>query len=63
VSIKKNHKQINPHMPKVECDQLVKDDVIFGCGKPFELIPLTELKQNENPSIDASYNVVKCEYI
>ena len=27
--------QINPHLSQVECEQLVKNDSIYGCGKPF----------------------------
>lgn len=29
--------QINPHLPKDECEELVKDSAILGCGKPFKL--------------------------
>ena len=32
---KKNNKQINPHLPRKECEQLIKNDEIHGCGKPF----------------------------
>ena len=28
--------QINPHLPKVECDAIT--DLIYGCGKPFCLV-------------------------
>lgn len=27
--------QIEPHLSKLECDRLFKEDRIFGCGKPF----------------------------
>ena len=61
---KENYEQIPPHLPKNECDQLVKDSAIIGCGKPFELIPLCqEIKKDKSYSIDGSYNVVKCDYI
>jgi len=59
---KKNNEQIPPHMPKEQCEQLAREDAIFGCGKPFELIPQVELEKGEKYSLDASYNVVKCEY-
>ena len=26
---------INPHLPRVQCEQLVRDGRIYGCGKPF----------------------------
>jgi hypothetical protein len=61
---KKNYEQIPPHLPKQQCDELAKNEAIIGCGKPFELVPLCESSdKNENYSLDASYNVVKCDYI
>lgn len=30
--------QINPHLPKTQCDYLVATNQIHGCGKPFELV-------------------------
>lgn len=32
---KQSMKGIPPHAPKEVCDQLVKEDKIYGCGKPF----------------------------
>lgn len=29
---------INPHMPKEQCDELVKQGKVLGCAKPFRLI-------------------------
>jgi hypothetical protein len=49
---KKNLKQIDPHLKKEECDRLKKEDLIFGCGKPFQLI-----------ITDNSFEVVVCGYI
>ena len=31
-------KQIEPHLDKEKCDQLVSSNKIHGCGKPFRLI-------------------------
>jgi len=45
---KETHEQIPPHLPKEECDALVRDDRIFGCGKPFKLV---------------DGKAVECEYI
>ena len=28
---------MDPHAPKDVCDRLVKDDAIYGCGKPFRV--------------------------
>ena len=49
---KSNNKQINPHMKKEECDKLIKQNLIFGCGKPFKLIK----EKNE-------YKAITCDYI
>lgn len=29
---------INPHAAKVECDQLVEQNQVWGCAKPFRLM-------------------------
>jgi hypothetical protein len=38
--LKENNIQINPHLPKIECDQLFNDGLIYGCGKPFQIVAL-----------------------
>jgi len=48
----KTGKQINPHMPKIECDKLIKSNEIYGCGKPFKVI-----KENNQ------YITIICDYI
>ena len=48
---KHNFSQIDPHFPKKMCDLLVEKNLIYGCGKPYELI----LR-------DGKWNAVKCEY-
>ena len=49
---KSNFKQINPHLNKIECDKLINDKKIYGCGKPFKLI----IKNN-------IYSTIICDYI
>jgi len=44
--------QINPHSSKLECDNYIANNLIFGCGKPFRII-----------DIDNKYNIEKCDYI
>lgn len=39
---KHNGEGINPHTPKVECDRLIQEDSIYGCGKPFRLVQKIE---------------------
>ena len=49
----KTGKQIDPHADKQKCEQLIKDNLIYGCGKPFKI---TKLKDNE-------LNIEICDYI
>jgi len=35
---KHNYEQVNPHLPKKECDSLVENKKVYGCCKPFEII-------------------------
>ena len=30
--------QIDPHTSKELCEQYIKDEIIYGCGKPFRVI-------------------------
>ncbi len=55
---KSTFKQIDPHMPKEQCDDLARNDLIFGCGKPFQLIEKNEVDEDGQPT----YDVVVCEY-
>lgn len=36
--LKKNGKQIDPHASKEECDYYIRENKIYGCGKPFRII-------------------------
>lgn len=49
---KSNNEQIDPHLKKEECDNLIKNDLIYGCGKPFKIIE----KNNK-------LEVIICDYI
>ena len=49
---KKTNKQIGPHTSQDKCEQLIKDNLIFGCGKPFKIIKK-----------DNVYIAEICEYI
>lgn len=55
--LKSNNIQINPHLSKIECDKLTKDNKIYGCSKPFKIIKIL----NENK--DINYKVEICDYI
>tara|TARA_Y100000389_G_scaffold82793_1_gene79395 strand:+ start:2418 stop:2696 length:279 start_codon:yes stop_codon:yes gene_type:complete len=30
--------QINPHLPEDECNRLREEGLIFGCGRPFQIV-------------------------
>ena len=34
--IKSTNQPIAPHAPKMECDRLFNDGLIWGCSKPFK---------------------------
>lgn len=50
---KQNFIQINPHLSKNECENLISNNLIYGCGKPFKII-----KNSENIWI-----AIECDYI
>ena len=50
---KKTNQQVNPHAPKSECDYLVENDLIYGCGKPFQIIETAE----------KNLKAIECDYI
>jgi DNA-directed RNA polymerase subunit RPC12/RpoP len=45
---KTNYEQIPPHSPKEQCDEWVEKNMIYGCGKPFQII---------------NNKAVRCDYI
>jgi hypothetical protein len=48
---KSNYQQVDPHLNKQQCDNLLLSNLVYGCCKPFEIIE----KENKLYSI-------KCEY-
>jgi hypothetical protein len=49
---KETNLQINPHATKSECDYLIDNNLIYGCGKPFEIY-----------LINNNYHIKICDYI
>jgi hypothetical protein len=47
-----NGQQINPHASKEMCDDLFKKNLIYGCGKPFQLV-----------IIENEWKPIICDYI
>ena len=50
--VKENGKQMDPHLCKEQCDFLINNNLIYGCGKPFQII-------NEN----GVWKIQICDYI
>ena len=48
----KTGKQLNSHLKKAKCEQLLINKLIYGCGKPFRII-------NNGTVIEA----IACDYI
>jgi hypothetical protein len=34
--LKDTFQQVEPHLPKLDCDRLAAEGKIYGCGKPFQ---------------------------
>ena len=50
--LKETGKQIDPHLSKEQCDFFINNNLIYGCGKPFQII-------NEN----GVWKIQKCDYV
>jgi hypothetical protein len=44
---KHNLQQIDPHLNKERCDELIKNNKIFGCGKPFLIKKINNIWESE----------------
>ena len=49
---KDDGKQIDPHLCKEECEELVESGEIHGCGKPFQIV-----------IVDGKAEVLICDYV
>jgi hypothetical protein len=56
--LKHNGTQIDPHCSKELCDYYIEKQLIFGCGKPFQIIPNEKSTNNDDRFI-----TVICDYI
>ena len=43
--LKTSGEQINPHTNKQDCERLIHENRIYGCGKPFQIIRTNGLFQ------------------
>jgi len=51
--LKTTGEQIDPHSSKEVCEDMIKMDLIYGCGKPFQILVLENGK----------WNIQLCDYI
>ena len=56
--LKNNLQQINPHASFEECENYIKNDLIIGCCKPFQII-----NENNENNENNKYNIIICNYI
>jgi len=52
--ITRTGEQIEPHAKKEKCDELIKNQEIVGCGKPFQVI---------KKDGDGEFTAIVCDYI
>lgn len=72
--LKSNGKQVDPHLKKDKCDELVSANKVIGCCKPFRMIKesVIEEPQSASSSTDPSppapapkfqWKAIECDYI
>ena len=54
---KHDMRHIPPHASKEDCDALVRDGLIFGCGRPLKIVETNKEAQT------TTYDVIVCDYI
>ncbi|NDE13672.1 hypothetical protein EBZ80_01945 [bacterium] len=37
-----SHEPIDPHTPRERCEALIRENKVFGCGRPFRLNEITD---------------------
>ena len=50
--------QVDPHASKASCDDLIKNNLIYGCGKPFRILASAEGKDKT-----VAFVAQPCDYI
>ena len=58
------NQQIDPHLGKEACEDLVRQETIYGCGKPFQIIveANTDAKTKDLTTLQDKITVVVCGY-
>jgi len=67
---KENGNQVHPHLPKSECETLLKENLVIGCCKPFQIIqkniaiePRQKEEDDEIIFENHIYKIIGCDYI
>lgn len=65
---KHNLQQIPPHSSEQDCLNFIQQDMIYGCGKPFQIVKPVDTSTNTNHtnstnSTDNESVVQECDYI
>ena len=67
---KENGNQVDPHLPKSNCEILLKENLVIGCCKPFQIIKKNivniESYEKEDDEIifeNNIYKIIICNYI
>ena len=55
--------QIPPHLEKKACDELIKKGLIYGCGKPFKVIPNPNYSESRTDEANVKWIGEPCDYI
>ena len=55
--------QIPPHLDKKGCDDLIKKGLIYGCGKPFKVIPNPNYSKFRTDEANVKWIGEACDYI
>jgi hypothetical protein len=51
---KETYDQVSPHINKITCEELLDNDKVFGCCKPFYFIKASNINES---------NIIMCDYI
>lgn len=56
--------QVPPHTSKEECESLVRQNLVFGCGGPFKLVETMPCESTGEMEVELPrFQAVLCDYI
>jgi len=54
--------QMDPHANKETCDRMAREGLIYGCGKPFQLVD-AEGRSAQNRCASVVSRAIVCDYV